>query len=78
MSAPYLDYYEGHRLLSDDMSSETLGLTLLGILTFLVVATIFFERTQEWMIESSVETMKPVACFFLPLTLLVMRALTST
>ncbi|KAH8047009.1 Ca2-binding protein [Aureococcus anophagefferens] len=53
-------YFDAARRLGDDMSSETLGLVLLGILTFLVVATIFFERTQEWMIEVSVPTMKPV------------------
>ena len=48
------------RRLGEDMSSETLGFTLLGILTFLVVMTIVFERTQEWMVDVSVPTMKPV------------------
>ena len=34
--------------------------TLLGILSFLVALTIFFEQTQEHMNHSSVPTMKPV------------------
>ena len=38
----------------------TMAATLLGILSFLVALTIFFERTQEHMIHSSVPTMKPV------------------
>ena len=43
-----------------EIGKVTLAATLLGILTFLVALTIFFERTQEHMIHSSVPTMKPV------------------
>lgn len=42
------------------MGRGTMALTLLGILSFLVALTIFFERTQEHMIHSSVPSMRPV------------------
>ena len=49
-----------HHHEESEMGKVTMAATLLGILSFLVALTIFFERTQEHMIHSSVPTMKPV------------------
>ena len=49
-----------HHHEESEIGKVTLAATLLGILSFLVALTIFFERTQEHMIHSSVPTMKPV------------------